>query len=63
MKALHYISPVAPAFSHAAIEIAQLKALDVQQGGTNFASLWCGQNPSGYQAISAYELTKRLAIG
>lgn len=63
MKALHYMSPVAPAFPHAAIEMAQLKALDAQQGGTNFASLWCGQNPSGCQAISAYELTKRLAIG
>ena len=63
MKELQYMSPYAPDFPHASIEINQLKALDAKQGGTNFASLWCGQNPSGCRAISAYELTKQLAQG
>ncbi|REG82204.1 NAD(P)H-dependent flavin oxidoreductase [Marinomonas pollencensis] len=63
MTELHYMSPFAPAFPHAAIEMTQLKALEAQSGGINFASLWCGQNPSGCKPISAYALTKQLAQG
>ncbi|MFI8620490.1 MAG: nitronate monooxygenase [Marinomonas sp.] len=63
MEELAYMSPSAPAFPHASIEMTQLKALDSLQGGTNFASLWCGQNATGCQAISAHTLTKLLANG
>ncbi|WP_133012762.1 NAD(P)H-dependent flavin oxidoreductase [Marinomonas flavescens] len=63
MRDLHYMSPLAPAFPHASIEIAQLKAFYEQQGDSGFSSLWCGQNSSGCRENSAFEQTKLLALG
>lgn len=61
IKELDYMSPLVPAFPHASIEAAQLKALYEAQGSGDYSSLWCGQNPSGCRDVSAYTLTLEWA--
>jgi nitronate monooxygenase len=60
MRELGYITPDAPSFPYAGIEITQLKLAAEAVNSTDFTSLWCGQNASGCQEISAYELTRWL---
>ncbi|WP_421851355.1 NAD(P)H-dependent flavin oxidoreductase [Marinomonas sp.] len=61
MKDLGYMNSNVPEFPHASMEMAQLKALAEKRGSDDFSSLWSGQNVSGCQEISAFELTKQFA--
>ena len=61
MKALGYMNSPAPAFPYASIEMGQLRGPAEKLGSADFSPLWCGQNTSGCQAISARELTLLLA--
>jgi len=63
MKELGYISPKAPEFPYAAVEMAQLRGPAEQLNSDDFSPLWCGQNTSGCKEISARELTLQLASG
>ncbi len=51
----------APAFPLASAAIAPLRAAAEKQGRGDFSPLWCGQNSTGCQEISAAELTLSLA--
>jgi len=61
MRELGAINPAAPAFPHATSAIAPLRAKAESLGSADFSPLWCGQNASGCQEISAAELTRALA--
>ena len=61
MQDLGYLCATAPAFPHASALMTELRKLAEQQGEDSFSPLWCGQNPSGCEAISAAELTRKLA--
>jgi nitronate monooxygenase len=61
MKELGYINSLAPVFPYAAIEMTQLRAHTEKLNSDSFSPLWCGQNSSVCQEISAKELTLRLA--
>ena len=50
-----------PNYPYAANEITQLRKLAEVRGSADFSPLWSGQNVSGCEAISAAELTKKLA--
>lgn len=61
MKDLGYMNSSVPDFPYASMEMAQLKNLAEKQNSDDFSSLWSGQNVSGCQEISAFELTKQFA--
>ena len=61
MRELGAIHPAVPAFSYATSAIAPLRAKAESLGSADFSPLWCGQNASGCQEISAAELTRALA--
>jgi len=50
-----------PAFPHATVAIAPLRAAAEARGSCEFSPLWCGQNASGCRAIPAGQLTRALA--
>lgn len=52
-----------PDFPLASAAVAALRAAAEQKGVADFSPLWCGQNASGCQAISAAKLTRQLALG
>ncbi|GAB3108785.1 nitronate monooxygenase [Aestuariicella hydrocarbonica] len=55
------ISSSAPEFPNAAAALAALRAKAEQLGKGDFSPLWAGQNTMGCEAISAAEMTLRLA--
>lgn len=55
------ISDLAPEFPMASTATALLRAKAESQGLGDFSPLWCGQNASGCEEISAAELTRNLA--
>ena len=61
MSELGYMSAQAPEFPYAAIELGQLRGKAEAQNNHDFSPLWCGQNTSGCAAISAAEMTLKLA--
>ncbi len=54
------ISQDTPEFPTAAFAVAQLKAAAELKNSSDFSSLWCGQNPSGCNAIDAATHVKNL---
>jgi nitronate monooxygenase len=50
-----------PEFPFAAAAITALRQQAESSGSSDFSPLWCGQNASGCQEISAAELTRKLA--
>jgi nitronate monooxygenase len=50
-----------PAFPHATVAIAPLRAAAEARGSCEFSPLWCGQNASGCRAVPAGQLTRALA--
>jgi nitronate monooxygenase len=50
-----------PAFPHATVAIAPLRAAAEARGSCEFSPLWCGQNASGCRAVPAGQLTRSLA--
>ena len=61
MRDLGYLCDKAPAFPNAAAIITQLRTEAESRGSDAFSPLWCGQNPSGCEAIAAAQLTRKLA--
>ncbi len=61
MSELGYMTPDAPSFPYAGIEMTQLKLAAEALKSNDFTSLWCGQNASGCKEVSAYQLTRLLA--
>jgi nitronate monooxygenase len=61
IKELGYMSPLAPNFPYASIEMTQLRSHAEKLGICDFSPLWCGQNTLGCREISARELTIQLA--
>jgi nitronate monooxygenase len=53
----------APAFPLASIAVTALRNASEAEGNSDFSSLWCGQNASGCEEISAAAMTKKLAGG
>lgn len=60
MLELDFINANVMPFPYAATQIAALRQACEAQGKTDFTPLWCGQNPSACEEVSAYELTKEL---
>ena len=63
MRELGALNLAVPAFPLATAAIAPLRAHWEAQGSGDFSPLWAGQNASGCQALSAAEITRRLAQG
>ncbi|MCS6230664.1 nitronate monooxygenase [Shewanella baltica] len=63
MAELGPINNAVPDFPLASSAVAGLRSAAEQQGFGDFSPLWCGQNATGCQAISAAELTRQLALG
>ena len=63
IKELGPMSELVPAFPTAATATTPLRSKAEAQGTGDFSPLWCGQNASGCQEISAAELTLQLAAG
>lgn len=61
MSELGHMSAQAPEFPYAAIELGQLRSKAEAKNNHDFSPLWCGQNTSGCAAISAAEMTLKLA--
>jgi len=61
MREVGPISPVAPAFPHAATNLAPLKAAAEKQGRLDFTNLWAGQAVRVGRDMPAAELTRALA--
>ena len=61
MSELGCFPETVPSYPYAANEITQLRKLAEAQNSFDFSPLWSGQNVSGCEAISAAELTKKLA--
>ncbi|GIU01930.1 NAD(P)H-dependent flavin oxidoreductase [Shewanella algidipiscicola] len=61
MRELGYMSPHAPDFPYAAIELTQLRQVAEKHYNSDFSPLWCGQNSQACRAICASELTLSLA--
>lgn len=55
------LSALAPAFPLATAALAPLKAAAERLGRDDFSTLWAGQNATGCDAVSAAEMTRRLA--
>lgn len=55
------MSAIAPPFPGAAAAVLPLRVAAEARGSGDFSPLWCGQNPTGCQAIPAADLTLRLA--
>jgi nitronate monooxygenase len=63
MRELGPISALAPEFPLAAAAIAPLRAAAESRGLGDFSPLWCGQNASRCQEVSAAEVTRELVAG
>jgi nitronate monooxygenase len=61
MREVGPISPVAPAFPHAATNLAPLKAAAEKQGRLDFSNVWAGQAVRLGRDMPAAELTRALA--
>ncbi|OPX54613.1 nitronate monooxygenase [Oceanospirillum multiglobuliferum] len=61
MRELGCLNSKVPAFPLAGAAITALRQAAEANGSSDFSPLWAGQNCSGCQAISAFELTKQLA--
>lgn len=61
MEELGPISHATPPFPLATSAIAPLRAAAEKQGLCDFSPLWAGQNVSGCEAISAANMTRKLA--
>ena len=61
MREVGPISPVAPAFPHAATNLAPLRAAAEKQGRLDFTHLWAGQAVRLGRDMPAAELTRALA--
>ena len=61
MREVGPISPVAPAFPHAATNLAPLKAAAEKQGKLDFTNVWAGQAVRLGREMPAAELTRALA--
>ena len=61
MREVGPMSPVAPAFPHAATALAPLKAAAEKQGKLDFTNLWAGQAVRLGREMPAAELTRALA--
>ena len=61
MSELGCFPKMVPDYPYAANEITQLRKLAEALNSAGFSPLWSGQNVSGCEAISAAELTKKLA--
>lgn len=55
------MSDAAPDFPHAATLIAPLRAASEKAGVTDYMQMWAGQSAGMGRAMSAYELTRKLA--
>lgn len=55
------MSEKAPAFPLASLAVTELRKKAEAQGNGDFSPLWCGQNATGCEEISAATLTKKLA--
>jgi nitronate monooxygenase len=55
------MSDAAPAFPHAATLVAPLRAASEKAGSTNYMQMWAGQAAAMGRAMSAFELTRKLA--
>ena len=53
----------APAFPLASLAVTTLRAKAEARGSSDFSPLWCGQNASGCDDITAEAMTLRLAQG
>ncbi len=63
-RLIREIGPIAahaPAFPLASLAVTTLRAKAEAQGSTDFSPLWCGQNASGCEDVSAATMTQRLA--
>ncbi|MDO5687585.1 MAG: nitronate monooxygenase [Neisseria sp.] len=60
MREVGLIHPQVMPFPFAATASGALRRAAEAQGSTDFTPLWCGQNPSGCKAVSAYDLTREL---
>jgi nitronate monooxygenase len=63
MRELGPMNLAAPPFPLAAAAMAPLRAQAEGRGSGDFSPLWCGENASGCQDISAGHLTRELARG
>ena len=63
MRELGPISTLAPEFPLAAAAIAPLRAAAESRGRGDFSPMWCGQNASHCQDVSAADVTRELAAG
>ncbi|GAB3429433.1 nitronate monooxygenase [Massilia solisilvae] len=63
MRELGPVNDQVPAFPLATSAIAPLRAKAEAQGSGDFSPLWSGENATGCAAVSAAEITKRLAAG
>lgn len=63
MRELGPTSATAPAFPLATNAIAPLRAVAEADHSGDFSPLWCGQNASACQEVSAAELVQDLAGG
>ncbi len=63
MQELGPMNAKAPPFPLARAAITPLRAAAEQTGCSDFSPMWCGQNVSGCQEISAFELTQQLCKG
>jgi nitronate monooxygenase len=63
MRELGSLNPAAPAFPMATTAVAPLRSAAEKQGSGDFTPLWSGQNAGGCAAVSAAEITQRLAEG
>lgn len=60
MRDLAYLHHDAMPFPHAATAVNAIRAAAEATGDNGFTPLWCGQNPRGCRAVSAYELSQDL---
>ncbi|GAB3401206.1 nitronate monooxygenase [Massilia agilis] len=63
MRELGPVNDQVPAFPLATSAIAPLRAKAEAQGSGDFSPLWSGENATGCAAVSAAEITRRLAAG
>jgi nitronate monooxygenase len=61
IDALGPISPIAPAFPHAATALAPLRAAAEADGRGDYSPLWAGQAAALARAMPAEALTRLLA--
>jgi nitronate monooxygenase len=61
VRELGPINPLAPAFPTAAAASLPLRQAAERQGSSDFSPLWAGEDVSGCAAITAGQMTRRLA--